>query len=165
MRDTHRASDLRPVSAPWGVALVSAALVVVLVLADLVVFPGSGSAAALRITREVHGYYVAMSVESIHDPAESDPMHAQEFDHRVVVKISRSSDRAPVDIESVALDIAVTGYTGSVTLLAPVSGNRASAFEGNVRMARGKMYRILVQFRPAGSSATHEASYEYRHHH
>lgn len=150
---------------PWRAALVGAALAVAMVLANMVALPRGGEAAALWINREVHGYHVAMAIESILDPAERDPMHAQEFDHRVSVKIARSDDGAPANIESVALDVAELGYSGRVMPLAPASGGDGSVFQGVLRMARGTRYRVLVHFRAIGSPATHEASYEYRHHH
>ncbi|HXV77715.1 MAG TPA: hypothetical protein VD788_15480 [Candidatus Polarisedimenticolaceae bacterium] len=139
--------------------------IAVLASAATVMTTRSAGAEAQWMWRDVHEYRVALAVESVHDPAADDPRHAPAFDHRFTVIVSASGDRAPVEVESVSLDVAVRSYSGTVLPLARASGEGKSVFEGNVRMARGQTYRILVHFRPAGSPMTREAQYEYRHHH
>lgn len=143
------------------------ALTAVLTLLMSVVVSGSSfaeSSASLWVARTVHAMRVSMAVDVILDPISTDPKHESRFDHRVRIVIVDEATGRMLDVESVELDVAARGYRGSRVTLIPTAHDGRPLFQGRVSMDRGRPYRILVHFRLVGSSITHEAHYEYRHH-
>jgi len=130
-------------------------------------FSGSSfpeSSTSLWQARTVHAMRVSMAVDVILDPASTDPKHESRFDHRVRVIIVDDATGRTLDVETVELDVAQLGYSGSRVTLAPKVHEGKPVFQGQISMNRGRPYRMLVHFRLAGSPITHEAHYEYRHH-
>ena len=142
------------------------ALLAVLTLLVSMVVSGSPlaeSATSLWEARIVHAMRVSMAVDVILDPVSADPKHESRFDHRVRIVIVDEATGRTLDVESVELDVAPLGYSGSRATLVPKEHDGKPVFQGRVSMSRGRPYRILVHFRLAGSPITHEAHYEYRH--
>jgi hypothetical protein len=119
------------------------------------------------IVREVHGYRIALAVESVFESAQpgTDPRHARVLEHRLRVSIHEETTGRAAPIASVTADVAEAGYAGATIALWPANSRERGLFEGRMRLSTDPPHRILVHATPAGGGRTLEAQYEYRHHH
>ena len=85
------------------------------------------------VAKSVHGYRIALVVESVLEPAVSgtDPRHAQALEHLLLVSVRQPANPRAAPIASVSADVAESGYSGETIALSPVrSGRKASTGAG-----------------------------------
>lgn len=126
--------------------------------------PGQG---APWVVKPVHGYRIALAVESVLEPARpgEDPRHARVREHRLRVSIQEEkTGRAPT-FATVSANVAESGFAGTTIILQPMGRGEPGLYEGRIRLRTDPPYRILVHATPAGGGRTLEAQFEYRHHH
>jgi hypothetical protein len=119
------------------------------------------------VVKAVHGYRIALAVESVFESAEpgTDPRHARTLEHRLSVTVHEESSGRAAPLASIGADVAESGYSGTTIALAPARSGEAGRFEGVVRLSTKGAHRILIHATPAGGGRTLEAQFEYRHHH
>lgn len=119
------------------------------------------------VVKPVHGYRIALAVESVFAPARpgADPRHARSLEHRLMVSIREDAGGRAAPIAEVTADVAESGYSGTTITLLPSRSGEEGLFEGRVRLSTENAHRILIHATPAGGGRTLEAQFEYRHHH
>jgi hypothetical protein len=135
-------------------------------LALLAVAAGAQATGAPWTVKSVHGYRIALAVETIPDaqPSGTDSRHAQLREHRLLVSIQGQNGRRVPPI-AVWANVAEAGYAGTAMPLAPVGSGKDLVFEGRARLSTRTAHRILIYATPEAGSRTLEAHFEYRHHH
>jgi len=119
------------------------------------------------VVKAVHGYRIALAVDSVFESAEpgTDPRHARTLEHRPRVTVHEESSGRAAPLASMSADVAESGYSGTTIALAPARLGEEGLFEGRARLRTGNAHRILIHATPAGGGRTLEAQFEYRHHH
>ena len=119
------------------------------------------------LVKPVHGYRIALVVESVFAPAQpgADPRHARALEHRLRVSVREDATGRAAPLLTVAADVAESGYSGTTIPLAPVGSGDEGLYEGRIRLRTETPHRILILATPAGGGRTREAQFEYRHHH
>ena len=120
------------------------------------------------VLKAVHGYRIALAVESVFESAEpgTDPRHARTLEHRLRVMVHEVSGGRAALLASISADVAESGYSGTTIIaLAPARSGEEGLFEGRARLRTGSAHRILIHATPAGGGRTLEAQFAYRHHH
>ena len=117
--------------------------------------------------KSVHGYRIALVVESVFAPAQPgvDPRHARALEHRLRVSVREEATGRAAPLAAVAADVAESGYSGTTIPLTPLGSGDEGLYEGRIRLRTETAHRILIHATPAGGGRTLEAQYEYRHHH
>jgi len=119
------------------------------------------------VVKPVHGYRIALVVESVFAPAQPgvDPRHARALEHRLRVSVREEATGRAAPLVTVAADVAESGYSGTTIPLTPVGSGDEGLYEGRIRLSTETPHRILIHATPTGGGRTLEAQYEYRHHH
>lgn len=119
------------------------------------------------VTQSVHGYRIALAVESVLEPAVSgtDPRHAQALEHLLLVSVRQPANARAASIASVSANVAQSGYSGEKIPLSPVRSGEEMLYRGRVQLDVKTRYRILIHVLPAGAGRALEAQFDYRHHH
>jgi len=119
------------------------------------------------VVKSVHGYRIALVVESVFAPAQPgvDPRHARALEHRLRVSVREEATGRRAPIATVTADVAESGYLGTTIPLTPVGSGDEGLYEGRIRLRTETAHRILIHATPAGGGRTREAQFEYRHHH
>lgn len=122
---------------------------------------------APRMVKSVHGYRIALAVESELKPERpgADSRHAQALEHRLLVSVREAAGGRTASIASVLADVAESGYSGETIALSPRRSGDDFIYEGRTQLETKKTYRILVRAMPAAGSRAVEAQFDYRHHH
>lgn len=116
----------------------------------------------------MHGYKIALAVETIPGPATpgTDSRHAPALEHRLLVSVREEASARATPIASVSANVAESGYGGETLPLSPVRSGGDILYEGRVLLETNTAYRILVSATPEHSGVrTLEAQFNYRHHH
>lgn len=134
----------------------------------LSLLPAAALGSAAWEAKSVHGYKIALAVETIPEPAApgSDTRHVPALEHRLLVSVREEASGKAAPIASVTANVAESGYAGEMVALSPARSGDEVLYEGRVRLEAKRAYRILVNATPAhGGVRTLEAQFDYRHHH
>lgn len=119
------------------------------------------------VVKSVHGYRIALAVESVYEPAQpgKDPRHARILEHRLRVSIQEERTARAGAFATVTADVAESGYAGAMIALSPAASRERGLYEGRIRLRTEIPHRILIHATPAGSERALEAQFDYLHHH
>jgi len=119
------------------------------------------------VVKAVHGYRIALAVESVLAPAQSgeDPRHARVLQHRLLVSVREQATGRTVPLATVTADVAESGYSGTTIALRPLASSEEGLYEGRTRLRTETPHRILIHVIPVGVDRTLEAQFDYLHHH
>lgn len=119
------------------------------------------------VEKTVHGYRIALAVESVPGtaPSKPDPKHASVLDHRLIVSFGDEKTGATADVSDASVDVAELGYKGVTVPLQRVESGKQVFYEARLRLSTKSPHRILVHATPTRGGRTLEAQFEYQHHH